>query len=102
MEGSLSKIGAVLDRIEARREADVIDIGPDGMALDLLQAIYRNVSLPLHTRRSAARDAIAYESAKLMAVAASGEKGFAAMLEERLRRRREMKLIEAKPNGDEV
>jgi hypothetical protein len=96
----LSKIGAVLDRIEARREADGLEIAHDGTALDLFQAIYRNSALPLHLRMRAARDAIAYESPKLIGVAVSGEKGFAALLDERLRRR--AKLIEAKPiNGDE-
>ena|SRR5437660_12617363 len=79
-------------------ERPVIDIGPNGLALDFFQAIYRNSSLSLHIRMRAARDAIAYESAKLMAVAVSGEKGFAAMLEERLRRRRETKLIEHNSN----
>jgi hypothetical protein len=94
-----NRVGMVLDRIEAtRREPERIDIGPDGLALDLLQKIYRDTSLPLHTRQRAARDAIAYESAKLMAVAVSGEGGFAAMLDARLRRRRETKLIEHDPN----
>jgi hypothetical protein len=53
----------------------LIDIGPDGQSLDLLQAIYRNVSLPLSTRRSAAVAALPFEFPKLAVTAFVPEGG---------------------------
>jgi hypothetical protein len=66
-------------------------------SLIFLRAVYCNEGLPLSVRMRAAGMALPFEHPKLMAVAVSGENGFAAMLEQRLRRRQEMKLIEATP-----
>jgi hypothetical protein len=55
-------------------------------ALELLQAIYRDSSLPLSVRMRAARDAIPYEQPRLSMVAQAGP-SFASALEETLKRR---------------
>jgi hypothetical protein len=72
----------------------VIDIGPDGTSLDLLQAIYRSTSMPRNTRMRAATAALPFEYPKYVAVAQFNEHSFAARLEQRLQR---MKVIEATP-----
>jgi hypothetical protein len=73
----------------------VIDIGPNGMSLDLLQAIYRNVSMPRNTRMRAATAALPFEYPKFVAIAQVGENSFPARLERALMR--QMKMIEARP-----
>jgi len=88
-------VRAVLDRIEAK-QAEVIQLGPNQLSIDLLQAVYRNNSLPLHTRMRAALGAIAFESPKLIAQAQLNEQSFAALLDARLKRISEMKLLESK------
>ena len=51
--------------LEPKTEHEAIAIEPNGTSLDLLQAIYRNPSLPLSTRKSAAAIAIQFEHPKL-------------------------------------
>ena len=51
--------------LEPKTEHEAIAIEPNGTSLDLLQAIYRNPSLPLATRKSAAAIAIQFEHPKL-------------------------------------
>jgi hypothetical protein len=72
----------------------MIDIGPNGTSLDLLQAIYRSTSMPRNTRMRAAVAALPFEYPKFVAVAQFNENSFAARLEQRIQR---MRLIEARP-----
>jgi hypothetical protein len=67
-------------------------------SLDFLRAVYNNGELPLSVRMRAAGMAVPYEFARLQVTAFVPEGGdFAMQLEARLRRRQEMKLINAKP-----
>jgi hypothetical protein len=50
---------------EPETKANHVELEPSGTSLDLLQAIYRNPSLPLSTRKSAAAIAIQFEHPKL-------------------------------------
>jgi hypothetical protein len=50
---------------EDKKKKDEIEFPENGTSLDLLQAIYRNPSLPLSTRKSAAAIAIQFEHPKL-------------------------------------
>src|SRR5262245_13777379 len=90
-------VRAVMDRLEAQ-QAEEVEIPPNGISLDLLQAVYRNNRLPLPTRMRAAGMAIPYECAKLMATAVINENSFAELLEKRLKRQQQIeqaKVIEA-------
>ena len=81
-------------------DEEEIEIPPNGISLDLLQAVYRSNRLPLHTRMRAAGMAIPYECPRLMATAIINENSFAELLEKRLKRIERMeqqKVIEAKP-----
>jgi hypothetical protein len=87
----MSEITAMLDQIEAELEP------PEGRnALELLQAIYRNVRQPLGMRVRAAVEALPYENPKLSAVAVASLTGheFAMRLDQAIMR--SGKLIEAK------
>jgi len=89
-------ISMVLDRIEAQRD-NQLDLGPTATALDLLQAVYRDPAQELHTRIRCAMACLPFQSPKLIATAVMNENSFADLLERRLRRLQEMKLIEQKP-----
>jgi hypothetical protein len=54
-----------------------------GTALEYFQSIYRNPAQEQYVRMRAARDAIAYESPKLIATAQISGQSFAAILERR-------------------
>jgi hypothetical protein len=71
-----------------------IEIPPDGISLDLLRAVYRSPSIPLSVRIRAAGLAIPYETPRLMVTAQLNENNFAELLDRRLRRIEEAKLIE--------
>ena len=75
-----------------------IEIPPDGISLDLLRAVYRSSSIPLSVRIRAAGLAIPYETPKLMVSAQINENNFAELLDRRLRRMEEAKLIEHQPD----
>ena len=79
---------------------EAIEIGPDGTSLDLLQAVYRSNALPLHTRMRAAMVCLPFETPKLLATAIIDERDFATLLDQRLKRLEEMRLIEA--NGAKI
>ena len=83
---------------------DPLKLNPNAMSLEGLQAIYRNPSLPLTTRMRAMMAAVPYESPKLIATAIVNEGSFAELLDQRLKRIAEQKLIEAKPttNADKI
>jgi hypothetical protein len=67
----------------------------NGNALEYLQSIYRNPAQEQYTRMRAARDAIAYESPKLIATAILDGKSFAVQLDKA--RARVAKMIDAEP-----
>src|SRR5262249_13689466 len=96
----METIGTVLDRIEAQ-QAMSLQLKPDAISLDLLQAIYRNSSLPLTVRLKAAIAALPHEVPKLMATAIINENSFAEILDRRLKRIAEEKVIEARPTNAE-
>jgi hypothetical protein len=74
---------------------EAIDIGPNGNSLDLLQAVYRSNELPLTTRMRAAMACLPHEVPKLAVTAQITEQDFATLLDRRLKRLEEMKLLEA-------
>ena len=88
--------------LEDEPEPQEIEIPPNGTSLDLLQAVYRNNYLPSPTRMRAAMAAIHFEHAKLMATAVLNEQSYAELLDRRLARMAEQKLIEAKPTSDKI
>jgi hypothetical protein len=70
-------------------------------ALSFLQACYRNPSLNLTTRMRAAIAALPFESPKLAVTAVVSEQDFATVLDRRLKRIEEMKLLDKKTiNGN--
>ena len=71
-------------------------------ALEFLQAVYMNDELPLITRVRVAIACLPFESPKLAVVAQVSEQDFATVLDRRLKRIEEMKLIEASPTIDGV
>lgn len=84
MENPLTAIEAHKRRVNAMNDA--LEIPADGMALNLLQAVYRNSALDLSLRMRAAALAIGYESPKLLATAIVNEQSFAELLDRRLAR----------------
>jgi hypothetical protein len=106
------RIHTVLDRIETqqatatvghqRREMNEnVEIGPNEISLDLLRAVYRSNHLPLTTRMRAAISALPHEVPKLIATAVMNEGSFADLLDRRLKRIEQMKLLESKAvNGN--
>jgi hypothetical protein len=69
------------------------------MSLEFLQAIYCNNELPLPVRMRAAIAALPFEHPKLAVSAQISEGDFAELLDRRIKRFEEMKLIEAKPTN---
>lgn len=65
--------------------------------LSFLKAVYMNVELPLSVRMRAASECLPYIHPRLAVTAVVTEKDFASILDRRLKRIEEMKLIEAKP-----
>jgi hypothetical protein len=64
--------------------------------------VYRNPGLALAVRMRAAIAALPFEAPKLAVTAVVSERDFGTLLDQRLKRIAETKLIEAKPNGDKV
>ena len=71
-------------------------------ALEFLQAVYMNDELPLITRVRVAVACLPYEVPKLAVTAVVSEQDFATILDRRLKRIEEMKLIETKPTIDGI
>ena len=89
--------------IEDERKQQEIEIGPNETSLDLLRAVYKANHLPLHTRMRAAISALPHEVPRLAVTAVVSEQDFATVLDRRLKRIEEMKLLEKKTiNGNAV
>ena len=76
---------------------DPLNLDPKALGLEGLQAVYRNPRLPLQTRIRAMVAALPFESPKLAVTAVVTENDFATLLDRRLARMAEAKLIEAQP-----
>jgi hypothetical protein len=63
-----------------------IEIGPNGMSIDLLRAVYRSASIPLPVRLRAAIAALPHEVPRLAVTALVNEQSFAELLERRLKK----------------
>jgi hypothetical protein len=88
---------------DRKHQPENVEIGPNDISIDLLRAVYRNSALPLHTRMRAAMACLKHEVPALIATAVVNEGSFAELLDRRLARLNEMKLIEHKSaNGNEV
>src|SRR5215813_5023454 len=83
-----------------KKDQETIEIPANAISLDLLQAVYRCNELPLTTRMRAAMACLPFEVPKLAVTAQITEQDFATLLDRRLKRLEEMKLIEA--NGAKV
>jgi len=95
-------IHRVLDRIETQTphhrliDTENVEIGSNEMSIDLLRAVYRNNSLPLYTRMRAAMACLKHEVPALLATAIVEEGSFAELLDRRLAKLQEMRLLEAR------
>jgi len=86
------KLKAVLDRIE---EQSRVWLEPDENSLDLCRKVYRNNTLPLHTRMRAAIAALPHEVPKLgVSINVNDDGSFAAQLDAAIRRSNGTKVIE--------
>ncbi len=71
--------------------------------LVFLKAVYMNAELPLSVRMRAAIELLPFTHPKLAVVAQVTENDIATLLDKRLKRIEQMKLIEATPtNGEKV
>ena len=77
----------------------LLDLGPEAISLDLLRAVYRDPTQQLSIRIRCAMACLPFETPKLLATAIVNEGSFAELLDRRLKRMEEMKLIEAKPTN---
>jgi hypothetical protein len=92
-EVRMSEITTMLDQLEAELET------PEGRnALELLQAVYRDLRQPLGMRMKAAIQCLPFENPKLSSVAVATMTGneFALRLERAIARSRLVPMIEAK------
>ena len=85
--------------MEAEQETGVETLEPVN-ALQLLQSVYRNPTVGMTTRMRAAMACLPFETPKLAVTAQITEQDFATLLDRRLKRLEELKLIEA--NGAQV
>src|SRR5215470_13966404 len=72
------------------------EVGPNDISLDLLRTVYRANHLPLTTRMRAAISALPHEVPKLIATAVMNENSFSDLLDRRLKRIEQRKLLENK------
>ena len=80
-------------------QLDVIINNPEN-AHALLRAVYQNPEVPLAVRVRVAIACLPFETPKLLATAIVNEESFAEVLDRRLKRVAEMKLVESKPVND--
>jgi hypothetical protein len=81
------------------KKQDQLDLGPNATSLDLLRAIYRSPAMPLHTRMRAAISCLQHEHPKLGITFQASESDFAELLDRRIKRYQEMKMIEHQPTA---
>jgi hypothetical protein len=74
-----------------------IPISPAGTSLDLLRAIYRNSEVPLSIRIRCAMACLPFENPKLAVTYQASEHDFATLLDQRIAKYQQAKLIEATP-----
>jgi hypothetical protein len=79
---------------EPVEKVEGIEIGPDADPMQFLRAIYLNKDLPLSQRMRAAIELLPFIHPKLLATAIVSEGSFAELLERRLAKLKETKLIE--------
>jgi hypothetical protein len=82
---------------EPVEKVDEIEIGPDADPMQFLRAIYLNKDLPLSQRMRAAIEMMPYMHPKLAVSALVQEGDFATLLEQRIKRFNEAKMVEHKP-----
>jgi hypothetical protein len=89
--------------VQEEKKKDEIEFPENGTSLDLLRAIYRNPSLPLSTRKSAAAIAIQFEHPKLgVSLNLPWNEDFADRLTRAVERSsRVMKMINHQPTIDQ-
>src|SRR5262245_45838115 len=93
MDG-LPKFANVGNEWPRLREATV-EIGPNGMSLDLLRAVYRNPRVDLSIRMRAAMACLPFEAPKLAVTAVVSETDFATVLERRLNHLKQIEEMKA-------
>jgi len=87
----------IVERPE-RVEDDPLQLADGALSLDGLQAVYRNPRLPLQMRIRAMVAALPHEVPRLaVTYAATDGQDFATLLDSRLKRIEQMKLIEQQP-----
>jgi hypothetical protein len=79
------------------RKEDRLNLGPNGMSIDLLRAVYRNPSIPLPVRMRAAIACLPHETPRLMVQALVNEQSFAELLERRLKHQAQIEATNGKP-----
>jgi hypothetical protein len=85
------------DLFEDRKGEDPLQLSKDATSLDLLRIIYRCPDLGLPVRMRAAIAALPFEHPKLMVTAQVSESDFATLLDRRIKRFEELKMIEQQP-----
>jgi hypothetical protein len=98
MENPIAMIEAHQKRVDKMNGE--FEIGPNGLSIDLLRAVYRNTALDLSVRMRAAQIAINFECPKLAVVAQITEQDFAVLLDRRLENMR--RLEQAPANGKAI
>ena len=94
-------VARVLDQIEAER-ANAERRMKQEDPLAFLKAVYMNADLPLSVRMRAAIEVLPFTHPKLAVTAQITENDFATLLDRRIQRYQEMKLIEHQPPQVEV
>jgi hypothetical protein len=70
--------------------------------LDFLKAVYMNAELPLSVRMRAAIELLPFTHPKLAVVAQVTENDIATLLDRRIKRMEQMKVIEAQPQTQTI
>jgi hypothetical protein len=82
---------------EPHRRPEEFVLGKGATAHELLKIIYQCLELPLPVRMRAAIAAIPFETPKLAVTAQVTENDLAVLLDQRIKRYQEMKLIDHQP-----